>query len=104
LTLRKKQEKKTEEEYEVSFLLNDHIIPTVLDGTDWIIKRDYSISVRAECGEAETFPIIYHDISISSPVPEEIERQIMPQKEIKSFETVLKEEKFESDGRDLLGN
>jgi hypothetical protein len=101
--IEKETREKTEEEYEVTFNLSDSILPSVLDSNDWVLKRDFSISVRAECGEAEGGPIIYHDIFISSPVPEELSRRKVPEKEIKAAETILKEEKFEPDGRDLVG-
>lgn len=101
--IEKETREKSEEEYEVTFTLNDSILPSVVDSNDWIIKRDYSISVRAECGEAETFPIVYHDIQISAPLPDEKYRRVIPPKEIKAYDTVLKEEKFEPDGNDFFG-
>jgi hypothetical protein len=98
---------KAEDEYEVTFPLGDEVFPNVLpEYESCLMRRDYALVVKGESDIQEDttqVPTIYHDISISSPFPPEEKRRVVPEKDIPAFKTEFKEERFESEGKDLFG-
>jgi len=97
------ENEKSELEFEIFFKLSQKTFPSLLDGYEYTMKRDYSFCVKAICGDTDG-PIVYHDIFISSRPPREKDRHHLPPitSNIKPHKTFFDEMKMELDGNDFF--